>query len=58
MKTKPRKLESTEYDEEKYSEFTKEQTGQLVKRGFDPETAASQAREIAIMYRHHFKVWK
>ena len=58
MKIRLIKLKCSEYDEEKYSEFIKDQTRQLIKRGFDPKTAASQAREIATMYRHHFRVWK
>ena len=58
MEIKQHKLKYAEYDEERYSKFIQEQANQLLKRGFDEESAASAARDIAAMYRHHFRVWK
>jgi hypothetical protein len=58
METKARRLRYAKYDEERYSQFVNEQARQLRERGLDEETAMSQAREIAEMYRHHFRVWK
>lgn len=53
-----KKLKYMKHDEERYSEFIQEQTRQLVKRGFDREEAEREAREIAAMYKHHFRIWK
>jgi hypothetical protein len=58
METKARRLRYAKYDEERYSQFVNEQARQLRERGLDEETAMSQAREIAEMYRHHFRIWK
>jgi hypothetical protein len=57
METKGRKLEYAKYDEKRYSEFIEEQARQLRKRGIDPKKAEDSAREIAAMYRHHFRIW-
>lgn len=57
MEAKGRKLGYAKYDEKRYSEFIKEQARQLRKRGIDREEAEASAREIAAMYKHHFRIW-
>jgi len=55
---KSRKLTRVGYDIEKYDEFVREQADRLIERGVNPKTAMDQAREIASMYRHHFRIWE
>ena len=57
MEFRGRKLGYAKYDEKRYSEFIKEQSRQLRKRGIDREEAEASAQEIAAMYRHHFRIW-
>ena len=57
MEFKGRKLGYAKYDEKRYSEFIEEQARQLRERGIDPQEAEASAREIAAMYRHHFRIW-
>ena len=58
MNDESKRLTCAQYDEENYARFIKEQTRKLLDVGFDRKTAESQSREIASMYRHHFRVWK
>ena len=58
MKIRGRELKYSKYDEKRYYRFIREQARQLREKGVDRETAESQAREIAAMYKHHFRVWK
>lgn len=58
MRFKGRKLRYATYDEKRYAEFIEEQARRLRERGVDEKTAMAQARQIAAMYRHHFRTWK
>jgi ASC-1-like (ASCH) protein len=57
MKYRHRKLKCRGYDIKRYREFLERLKEDLCKRGFDQKDAEASAREIAEMYKHHFRVW-
>jgi hypothetical protein len=58
MEYRSQRLECQGYDMKKYQEFLEKLKEDLCKRGFNQKDAETSAREIAAMYKHHFKIWR